>query len=549
MERDTTRDVRMEDVLTRELPLGAPFTEAFVHTSDDVFRKLYDGANHIHATARSDNPSYIVGRKGSGKTAFLLGASRGSGADVVHIQSEHIYSEVNRLRARYSQVNGALVTDSLVHVWEVLLLHAAILAVARSERIPNTGGKQRLWSYISSFGDPRTLAIDELLARVSGHMVGALITAPGHLSFREACWAIEVERGSFRESVEHLRRIMDIAGARALYVVVDNLEDLHKHMGEFEDVIAALFRVASRALAPARDRVLPFRTRFAFPAELLSNLRYLAANAEKDFLDYLVIRWTAAELMVVAGNRLRVFLDVHFPSAPRKLGLPTRHDPRDREAAQATLRAMLPAGPLVNGFGGAEDPIAYVMRHTQLLPRHLIEILNEIIAPAIVGLASTEVPRTTHDQVRRGVRKAERRIVEGILTTYSFPYPRVAAALAMIKNHIDISMPASQMHEQFNHASTQRSGMSWEQFLDACLAVGALGIATGQSNDSRYVQGEFSYTFAENIRPVEDRDVVCVHPLFTYRFFDRRTLSRFAQVGARPVYPYGSDPEHDDFDT
>ena len=33
----------------------------------------------------------------------------------------------------------------------------------------------------------------------------------------------------------------------------------------------------------------------------------------------------------------------------------------------------------MNGFGQPEEPIAYIMRHTQLLPRHLIEILNEII--------------------------------------------------------------------------------------------------------------------------------------------------------------------------
>jgi hypothetical protein len=200
-------------------------------------------------------------------------------------------------------------------------------------------------------------------------------------------------------------------------------------------------------------------------------------------------------------------------------------------------------------LGGAEDPVAYIMRHTQLLPRHLIEILNEIVAPAVDDLGTNDTPRVSAEHVLKGVRKAEHRIVEGILTTYSHPYPEVAAALAAIKNHAEIAIAARQLHERFNRASAQRSGMDFDQFLDACLAIGALGVVTGgQEGDARYVQGEFSYTYAEDIRPVEDRDVLCVHPLFMYRFFDNRSVRAMAGRGVKPVYPYGSDPAHDEYD-
>ena len=75
-----------------------------------------------------------------------------------------------------------------------------------------------------------------------------------------------------------------------------------------------------------------------------------------------------------------------------------------------------------------------------------------------------------------------------------------------------------------------------ELLLRAALAVGALGVVTEES--SRYITGEFSYTFSESTRPVEDVDSVCVHPLFMYRWFDHHAIQRMR--GERAVYPYGT---------
>ena len=149
----------------------------------------------------------------------------------------------------------------------------------------------------------------------------------------------------------------------------------------------------------------------------MQRLRDLTANPEKDFLDYLVIRWTAAELMTIAGNRLRRYLDLYHQDDLPGLGLPRQHDERDHQMAEATLRALLPWGGMRTGLGCDEDPVAYVMRHTQLLPRHLIQILNEILARA--ARHRRGVPVATPQDVLEGVREAELRIVDGILSSYS----------------------------------------------------------------------------------------------------------------------------------
>ena len=103
---------------------------------------------------------------------------------------------------------------------------------------------------------------------------------------------------------------------------------------------------------------------------------------------------------------------------------------------------------------------------------------------------------------------------------------------------------ASRLHKVFNQASVARVGLDFDDFLDSCLSVGALGVVVRE--DARYVEGEFSYTTAEGVRPVEDRDQLCVHPLFMYRWFDRRAMAAMAARQTKAIYPYGSDLSHED---
>ncbi len=533
----------ISDVVTLEKPLGPHAAEPLVSMGQKVFRELYDETNVVHRSAQTENPFFIFGRKGAGKTAFLVGTAYADGADVVLIKSEDVYGNVNALRKRYIERNGPLVADELVHVWEVLLFHAAMLAIARSEVLPDSPERDRVWVYLSAFGDPAGIRLDDLLAAVCARVSDALI-GPRELSFRHACWTIETRLGPLENAAEATEAILARAGSKAVYVVVDNLEDLHRHLEGFADVITALFRLPSRSFEGNR---LPFRTRFAFPAELVPRLSGLAANPEKDFQQRLTVRWSASDLIVIAGNRLRTFLDLYFRGAAKRLGLPAQHDHRDRNAAETTLRAVLPPR-VTNGLGKDEDPVAYMLRHTQLLPRHLILIMNEIMSMAVVGLGPGDVPRATERHVVKGVQDAELLIVSGILATYHYEYQHIAKALKLVKNQLSMVEPASNLHRIFNKAGGKRAGMDFDEFVEACLAIGALGVVIDDDSRDRYVQGRFSYTFTREVSLVEDRDDVCVHPLFVPLLFDDHAVAALARAGQRAVYPHGPDPidlDHD----
>jgi hypothetical protein len=320
-------------------------------------------------------------------------------------------------------------------------------------------------------------------------------------------------------------------------VAIDDFDDASRHL--LADVIAALFRMAARHESAHASGAYPFCLRIALPAESSQWWRTLAANPTKDFAAPLVLRWTAADLITLAGNRLRTFLDLYLPHAPASLGLPLTHDPRDREAAEATLRAVLPSQPVSNDFGGREDALAYIIRHTQMLPRHVVLHLNEIIAPSLAGLSVGALPEISPTDVTAAVRHGQLLIAEDIIGRYSVDYPLLSEALAMMKNHADPVMPVGQFHAAFNRAGAARSGMAFDEFLTACLAIGALGVVTGET--ARYVRGQFAYNGSEGIRPVEDRDSVCVHPVFLDRWFERRAIRVMTSAGVKAVYPSSAE--------
>lgn len=364
-------------ILTRNQPLGPPYTEELLRSPRGIFEQLYDRMNGCHGRAERDDPVYVVGRKGSGKTAFLVGTAFVDGAKVILIKSEDAYHEIERLRIRYAREVGPLFAENLAHVWQVLLTHAAMLLSCRVPGLRHTGEGRLIASYLSSYGNPSSLEPGRLLARVGSALSDVLVRSIPGLTVEEMCASLRTDVATYEVAHRSFVDLIERERVR-LYVVVDNLEDLHVHVAELRTTLSGLFR-ATREFAGTAD-AQPFKVRFAFPAELVQRLRDLTANPEKDFLDYLVIRWTAAELMTIAGNRLRRYLDLYHQDDLGRLGLPRQHDERDHQMAEATLRSLLPRGGMRTGLGSDEDPVAYIMRHTQLLPRHLIQILNEILS-------------------------------------------------------------------------------------------------------------------------------------------------------------------------
>lgn len=528
----------LASVLTDEEPLGPRTSDSMARRHPDAFADLYEEANGIHRLGLSRHPSYIVGRKGAGKTAFLLGLGLREGIDVLSVRSENVYQEADRVRRSYQDANELLPADSFAHVWSVLLHHVAMRGVCQLRDTEDASQTATIWTYLTNFGDPREIELDRLLALVSGNLMQHFGEARGGRSFREMCEGITFPSASYQDARAALRLLLK-GRRRPIAVVVDNLEDLHTSVDVLAPVLRGLFRLVGDAAGHENADDLPFRVQFAFPSELLHKLRVITANPDKDFHDYLLVTWTAAELILFAGNRLEKYAALQDPSAVHALDLPRPKDrPADHSRAESTLRAFLPPE-IENGIGGREDSLGYILRHTQLLPRHLVQMLNEVLGPACSGVQKRPA---TPAEVVDGVMRAEKVIVQGILASYSFDtHQFLGSAIEHLKNEIPLVLTVSELHKIFGKAGGKKSGLDFDQFLDAALAAGALGIKIDETD--RYHIAEYSYTVQGHLGVREGRDVVCVHPLFSNEFCGSGVLRSLRSEGAKPVYPYGSGPE------
>jgi hypothetical protein len=322
-----------------------------------------------------------------------------------------------------------------------------------------------------------------------------------------------------------------------LTIVMDNLEDLHARIFELEEVLAGLFHAVGLAVTH-NGSGRPFGLQLCLPSELWDQIHRVSANPEKDFAgDYLTIYWTSRELLHLAGTRYRLFLQTHHPREFEALA--ARASGTD-EPEVGLLRAALPD--LVGDGGAEEDPLAYLLRHTQLLPRHLIEVLNSVFTARVPESTPWAV---TQEAVRVGTRAAEGIVLKGIFAAYRASYPFAPEAIKRLAHRLDVCFPAKNLRRVFNQEGIRAvTGGDFDDFVEMLFTLGVVGVKVDET--SRYHKAHFQYTFDSPLNAQEDADELCFHPLFTRYLFERSAL-RHRSTTEKPTYPYGSDPRDGDY--
>src|SRR5262249_46036871 len=115
--------------------------------------------------------------------------------------------------------------------------------------------------------------------------------------------------------------------------------------------------------------------RVCLPAELWHSFQYYSTNPLKDFQRVVFLHWHASELIELAAQRLMTNIAVNHPDA-----LVTMRRSKGTINARSSvgiLRDLFPQS-VVNRRRGHEDPLGYILRHTQLLPRQVLTIMNRI---------------------------------------------------------------------------------------------------------------------------------------------------------------------------
>ena len=215
-------------------------------------------------------------------------------------------------------------------------------------------------------------------------------------------------------AVELLRKKKQMA-----YVLMNSLESYVLHKNENSAALAGLLRCVGKITS---ERI-PLIFRCCIPAEKYFDLLKLSQNPIKDFQGSILLHWDAGDLIKLSARRYAAYLECYEPEFFRKHV--SNLDLEDRKAAFKFWDRIFPSE-IENRNGIREHPIAYILRHTQLLPRHLLLILTEILRRSIkIDRKPTGIDAR---HIIDGVFEAEGKIKDQILEAYRTPLEHAEAA-------------------------------------------------------------------------------------------------------------------------
>jgi hypothetical protein len=198
---------------------------------------------------------------------------------------------------------------------------------------------------------------------------------------------------------------------------------------------------------------------------------------------------------------------------------------------------------ITNSCGTDEDPLAYIIRHTQLLPRQILAIFNAALSDHYKS--SGTFRGITEKSIRNGITAVEKLIAKQILMPYEQIYPKLLAQCSVILPDLDPicnRKALRKMEGRFDRLVEEDVVSVWHTLFE----IGIIGRVTdrmkspGSERDERYCYGQFHYNIDGSFSLPTDGEF-CFHPVFTRAFGiirrngDKRVVYP-DQIGLEDIY-------------
>jgi hypothetical protein len=507
----------LEGLLTPREPLG-PIDQANIRTDQDSGRIIYDSVTPFNE-ALGRVPVLLLGRKGSGKSAILAeyrlkvfhredrGASLDSPPDVrepflISIGSwDHFHQLTRHVANQFRTENPAfdaeiVPSEYLSRLWQVAIWDEII-------------------KYFYNFCHHRESR--PYLAPIEKYIV-----ADGSYTGSPEKAASDLFENAKAAALNYARLRMS-----RIVFLIDSMERYPVRNVVFSEVLSGLLH-AINTVHYESDLI---HITFCLPEEIEAHLMSASANIMKDYSAAYRIRWKPIDLLKVVAHRLRLFIEMRDREFYKKV----RHiNLESREGIHGFFSALLPTS-IKNAMGEPEDPLAYIIRHTQLLPRHAIAIFNGIVARSYER--TKQVRAIDEESIREGIADAEKLIAQQVLVPYYKIYPELISVcedvlpdLAPVCSYSDLR----KIERRFARRVEDDIHNVWRTLF----AMGVIGKVVADEPSgcdrllARYCLGQFHYNVDGSFGLSAEAEY-CFHPVFSRHF----GIARRNGGDKRAVYP------------
>lgn len=513
-DENTSQD--LVELFTYERPFGP--TNATNITDDGVFRRLFDPNNKIIGKFKSAH-SLIIGRKGSGKTSFLRGLAKSRVQE--SLDTAETFAKI--VEAVDEKSTGFFFVEKTAQLWEHILILSLLRGIGRAYTRPEKE-LAIIRDYCGKHGLDENESIEDWLwkmlrvakSQVKNDTISSVAAVIAEIAGEDYTTTKDAAMTVLRENKEHA------------LVLVDSLEQYPVNVTAVAQSMAGLLH----CVGEFNERNKWIKVRLCLPAELYHSFSDLSASPLKDFSNSVTLHWHPKELLAIAANRLQIFIALKYPRGFSTLS------PADKKNPQDFLRQFLPPF-VVNGIGGPEDSIAYILRHTQLMPRQLLRLLNAVFSEAYTSDVAT-YPVVDAASVVAGIRKEEAVLVTEVCSAFHVRYPSLRKVCEATIKYLPLVFEEGDLHRVFNmHGKKPFGSDDFDDFKRMLMEAAVIGRVLTE-DEGGYVHGMFEYTAAHKLLS-STNDRLCLHPIFAEVFHYRPGKKD------RPIYPYGTDPNSDDY--
>ena len=514
----------LKPYITKDEPFGPIDAYEIGSTDIEVLKLLFEKQNRTYKSFRN-RPSIIMGRRGSGKTSYLRSVYFDDQYDdYVEIPTanvlEHIASVVQDLSS------DTVFTETLWKLWEKTLWTCA-LAQIRNKSQSVTGELMVIDEYLKRMEINNGETSDSVLWKLAGLYKGVVENNPKNgLS--------EVLRQFDHRNFEGAKTVASNrlkSSGKRIVILMDSLEDFKLNIESVEHAIQGLLKCAGSMNNP-RDVV---DIRLCLPTELTNKVLEISANPLKDFNREVKLEWTAKELISIGAQRLVYFIGLYYPHL---LKGKSPLEELTRDEAQALFKVVLPEK-VTNQRDFQESSISYILRHTQLLPRHFLILLNSIFKRMGVTQILHPFP-VREDKIIYGIRQVEERIVKEIFGAFKMTHPNAEEVCKRCLPQLGHVFSVGALRQVFvRHGKAVFHEGEYFEFQQMLIEIGAIGRVVPGSDSDLYIKGKFKYTVGHELT-INYEDSLCIHPLFSGIYSTDGKKER-------PVYPDGSGVNDQDY--
>lgn len=492
-----------------------------ISLENDAFAELFQGT------------PILFGRKGAGKSSVINSFLFAHG-----IRSQTALTLDRSLRATDPRTESDLRRDYDIIVKidasrEINHVHAEV----RSSSLPlpelaAAAWTRRLWlnalttvSLRPDIIDKFDTSLKQLLIKISS-MLSRLVAADGDSSYFDE-W-IDLGKLAIPNVDVLLAELRNAFQTHKLSVLflVDTMEEYNLQFDDaLKTTIGGLLYLVGR-----HDRFVHYKV--AFPYEIYDTVR-LEGNPEKFTLKSANLRWRPVQLVHIVTRRMLLCLYLYDNEGLAEMLTEGRYS--EGRKANFEFWGEIFGGEIVNEAHDPESPLYYVLRHTQLLPRQLINSLSRL-----VKLSKTELRSFRHinpELVEESMRISSNDLVGGVESGFKHTYPGIGEVFETYLSRCEVVMTYGEMHKAYVGSSVKRGPEythSFHNFLRALLHMGVFGLVMGEGT-TKYIEAAFSYGDDTVMRAFQDR-AFAMHPAFSLLYLQADDRLR----PGRAVLPLGS---------